>query len=204
MAYQPINKEGTHDKHIRNALKYTQAGSSVMGQAAVDRARAGGMSDQDIRDAAFFGRFKLGAKAYQSLFGSGKSATNTMGGKTIHNNQGTVTNVSGPGSQNYGADTLDHMKIRRQKYEEMSSKGASLNKIREAFAALNYQPANSFAVLGDQRWYSQPVTNEMKIAAAKAAEMAPRTYAPRPSRSSRFRQNSASNRSNVTNSSLNL
>ena len=200
MAYQPINKEGTHDKHIRNALKYTQAGSSVMGQAAVDRARAGGMSDQDIRDAAFFGRFKLGAKAYQSLFGSGQSATNAMGNKNIHRNDGTVSNVSGPGIQNWGADTLDHMKIRRQKYEEMSSKGASLNKIREAFAALNYQPANSFAVLGDQRWYSQPVTNEMKIAAAKAAESAPKKYAPK---SSRSRRNSSSNRS-VVNSSLNL
>ena len=200
MAYQPINKEGTHDKHIRNALKYTQAGSSVMGQAAVDRARAGGMSDQDIRDAAFFGRFKLGAKAYQSLFGSGKSATNTMGGKTIHRNDGTVSNVSGPGIQNWGADTLDHMKIRRQQVEEMRSKGKSLDEIREAFAALGYQPANSFAELGDQRWYSQPVTNEMKIAAAKAAESAPKKYAPKPSRS---RRNSSSNRS-VVNSSLNL
>ena len=200
MAYQPINKEGTHDKHIRKALLYTQAASPVMGQAAVDRARAGGMSDQDIRDAAFFGRFQLGAKAFQSLFGSGQGATNTMGGRTIHNNQGTVSNVSGYGIQNWGADTLDHMKIRRQKTAKMRSEGKSLKEIREAFDALGFQPANSFAELGDQRWYSRPVNNEMKIAAASAAKRAPNTYAPKPSRS---RQNSPFNRS-IVNSSLNL
>jgi len=200
MAYQPINKEGTHDKHIRRALLYTQAASPVMGQAAVDRARSGGMSDQDIRDAAFFGRFKLGSQAFQSLFGSGQSATNTMGGRTIHNNQGTVSNVSGPGIQNWGADTLDHMKIRRHKASIMRGQGKSLEEIWKAFDDLGYQPANSFAELGDQRWYSRPVNDAMKIAATTAAKRAPNTYAPRPSRSS---QNTSFNRS-IVNSSLNL
>ena len=94
----------------------------------------------------------------------------------------------------------DQMQVIGKQFEEMRNKGKSTDEIHKAFAALGYQPANSFAELGDQRWYSQPVTNEMKIAAAKAAESAPKKYAPK---SSRSRRNSSSNRS-VVNSSLNL
>jgi hypothetical protein len=155
--------------NINRALDFTQNRSAVMGQAAVDRALAGGMSAQDLRNAAFYGRFQLGDKAYQSLFGGGERASNTMGGRTIRTNEGTVSNVSGYGTENWGADTLANMQQRRQQYQQMRGAGNDIAAISQAFAQMGYQPGESFNRLGDQRWYSRPVTNDMKIAAYQAA-----------------------------------
>jgi len=155
--------------NINRALDFTQNRSAVMGQAAVDRALAGGMSLQDLRNAAFYGRFQLGDKAYQSLFGGGELPSNTMGGKTIRTNEGTVSSVSGRGTKNWGADTLAHMGRRRQQYKQMRGAGLAHPAIQQAFAQMGYQPAESFNRRGDQRWYSRPVTDAMKIAAYQAA-----------------------------------
>lgn len=80
---------------INNALQYTRGNSATLGIGALDRARQGGMTDQQLRDAAFYGSFQMGQGAYDQLFGGGQRASNTMVGKTFRTTSGIPVNVSG-------------------------------------------------------------------------------------------------------------
>ena len=148
---------------IKNLQNFNNGGTGF-GAAALQRARAGGMSDKDIRDGIFYGRYNVGESAYGDLFGNNQRASNTMSGRSIRREDGTVSNVSGYGTANWGADTLKHMDERRNYLSSLGIQGAhEPERAQEALAAKGWQPSNSFAELGDQRWYSNPVTDDVSI-----------------------------------------
>lgn len=153
---------------IRQLQQFNRGGTGF-GAAALERARAGGMSDQDIRNALFYGRYNVGEAAFNQLFGGGQRPSNTMGGRVLRNPDATVANVSGYGTKNWNTDTLKHMQERRNYLQSMGIRGAfSPERAAKAIAAKDWQPSNSFAELGDQRWYAKQVMDAMRIAAANA------------------------------------
>lgn len=148
---QPENMSNSqYGESIRRLQEFNRGGTGF-GAAALQRARASGVSDSDIRKGLFYGGYNVGQEAYDQLFSKNERIANTTG-RPIRTHSGKISSVSGQGTENWTADTLQHMEERRAVYE---STGRDLDRAEAITQERGWQPSSSFADLGDLRWYER-------------------------------------------------
>jgi hypothetical protein len=90
---EAVQANQDYENQITSLEKFNQAGYGSFGASALERARASGMSDQDIRSGIERGRYTIGEKAYQDLYASEP----TVGGgfRPFRNKYGKVGGAMG-------------------------------------------------------------------------------------------------------------
>ena len=124
-------------------------GGAGFGAAALQRARAAGISDADIKESLLYGGYYTGPGAFNDVFA--KEAVGTPRSKTILGHDSTIHQLTGDGVQNWTADTIAHMKERRDLWNSL---GQNQEAMRAEVQRRGWQDANSFASQGDLRMYT--------------------------------------------------